>query len=274
MDKEGFKNKFMSATIDLSRELKEKFPEILGISISGSVACDNADEYSDIDLDIWLSDEVHQKWLFDCPLMQYFEKYSILRETPSNFSFGIGNEYKFDITILSIGGVEKNEWKIEQKATRHNSVIIVDSDDVVKNLLSKKLNVGFNEFISKEEYDVTVPNSEDYYKFYISAYLNYHIPVAIARKKFEQAHFNLTWATNLLVELLWTIHNRYYPYMKSRWFIVDYLSEEEKSLLAECQFIKEHSEEDVERRRALIRKLYKLLGYEEVTFYHEKLDLS
>lgn len=265
---------YKKIALEVARELKEKFDSIVGVSICGSVVFGNADEYSDIDIDIWLPDEIYREWIETCPLMDYFEKHSIQRETPHNFSFGIGNNYKFDITILSIKEVEKEEWKIEQKANRNNSIILIDTDDIVKNILDNKLNITPNEFVNKERYDVNTPNSEDYYKFYISAYLNYHVPVAVARNYFEQAHLNLTWATNLLIELLWTKHHRYYPYMKSRNFIQDNLNEEERKLLAECQIVKEHTAEDIKRRRKVIRDLYELLGYEEVTFYHEKIDLS
>lgn len=267
-------DKYLQVAKNLARELKIRFPYILGVSICGSVVCGNADEYSDIDLDIWLNDDAKKQWGVKCPLMDCFEKYAIMRETPSNFSFGIGDDYKFDLTILSIDEVEKEEWKVEQKANRNNSMILIDSNDIVKNTLSKKLGVETNAFVNKEKYDVNVPNSKDYYEFYISAYLNYHVPVAIARKSFEQAHLNLTWATNLLIELLWTKYHKYYPYMKSRLFVADNLNEDEKKMLSECQIVKAHNEDDIKRRREIIRELYKLLGYKEITFYHEKLDLS
>lgn len=273
--KEKLFEEYKNLAFDLAKGLKENFPEIIGISICGSVACGNSDEYSDIDLDLWLPDKVYKKWLIDCPLMEHFKQYSINRETPHNFSFGIRDDYKFDITILSIDEVREEEWKVEQKANRYNYILIFDTDSRIRNLLDEKLALNEESFGSKERYSAINPNPKEYYHFFISAYLNYNVPIAIVRKKFEQSHLNLTWALNLLLELLWTKHSKFYPYMKSRWFVVDkYLNDEQKELIREAQLIKEYSEEDVKRRRRVLRELYKKLGYNEVIFYHEKVDLS
>ena len=272
----NYSEKFKEVAIELTKEIRDVFKDdVLGISISGSLASDSADEFSDIDLDLWLSEETYKKWIVECPLMDYLKEYSPNRETPTNISFLIRDLYKFDLTLLSTDRVKKEVWKIEQKANRMDSIILFDADNIVKNLLNEKIKSESGTFNDKEKYSVTEPNPEEYYIFYISAYLNYHIPVAIAREKFEQAHLNLNWAINLLIELLWIKKIKFFPYMKSRWNLPEkYLNEDEKNLLGDAMVVKDHSKEDVQRRRKILRELFSKLGYKEIKFFHEKVDLS
>ena len=258
------------------QKIKKSFgKEIIGISISGSISYGSADEFSDIDLDVWLSEEVYEKWINKCPLVDYLREYNPNQETPTNISFIVKGSYKFDVALLSVERIKKEECKIEQKANRQNSVILLDTDNIIKNLLNEKLKEDKKDFEDKESYSVTDKNSESYYHFYISAYLNYHVPVALTRKRFEQAHLNLNWVINLLIELLWIKNGLFFPYMKSRWAIVEeVLNENQKNLLKDAQVIKEYDEEDVKRRRKLLRELYSDLGYQEIRFYHDKVDLT
>jgi hypothetical protein len=270
-----FQEEYKKIATQLAEELKKNLDEILGVSISGSIISNDADEYSDIDLDIWLSDETYEKWIVDCPLMTLFEKYGIKQETLSNYSFGLNEDYKIDMAILSIDEVRKTEWKIEQKANRYKSIIIFDSEDTIKNLLEEKLGYKNEEFTTKENYSVTIPNPEEYYSFYISAYLNYFIPLSTARGKIEQAHLNLNWTINLLLEIQWIKNKKFFPYTKKKWDVVDKcFNNEQKELIKQAQLIKEYTIYDIKRRRSLLRELYKKLSYEETVFYHGKIDLS
>jgi predicted nucleotidyltransferase len=272
----NYSEEFKKVAIELTKKIRENFKDdILGISISGSLAYGSADEFSDIDLDLWLPEETYKKWIVECPLMDYLKEYSPNKETPTNISFLIRDLYKFDLTLLSTDRIKKEVWKIEQKANRMNSIILFDTNNIVKNLLNEKIKSEARIFNDKEKYSVTEPNPEEYYIFYISAYLNYHIPVAIARKRFEQAQLNLNWALNLLIELLWVKHIKLFPYMKSRWNILEeYLDKEQIELLREAMVMKDHSKEDIQRRRKVLRELFSKLGYKETKFFHEKLDLS
>ncbi|HLC77864.1 MAG TPA: nucleotidyltransferase domain-containing protein [Candidatus Nanoarchaeia archaeon] len=268
-----YQSELKSVAANLAKDLKKTFPDITGISLSGSLAAGNADEFSDIDLDIWISEETYQKWMTHCPLMDYLISYSPNRETPSNISFLIDKSYKFDLAILSIDRVKTEEWKVEQKSDRKYSEIIFDSDNLVKDLLNQKTKSKPDSFDAKEKYSVLNPNP-DYYVFYISAYLNYHVPIAIVRNRFEQAHFLLNQSIHFLLNLLWLNNENFYPYDKSKWTIAEkVLNEEQKQLLSDAQLVKEYTAEDIRRRRQLLRDLYAKLGFKEITFYHEKVDL-
>lgn len=271
----NYSEKFKEAALKLAKNLKNKFGEdIIGISIYGSLAYGSADEFSDIDLDIWLPEETYKKWIIECPLIDYLKEYSPNRETPTNLSFCVGDSYKFDLTLLSIEGMVKEPWRVEQKSDRKDSIILFDKEDTIRKILDKMLKIEEEKFYTKEKYSVLNPNPE-YYIFYISAYLNYHVPVAIARKKFEQAHFLINQSILFLLNLLWLKKEKFYPYDKSKWIIVNkYLNEDEKNLLRDSMVVKDHSKEDIQRRRKVLRELFSKLGYKETKFYHEKLDLS
>lgn len=266
---------YLEKAKELANELKKEFgDEILGITISGSLTYGNADDFSDIDLDLWLTEEVYKKWVVGCPLMDFFSKYGIKRETPTNFSFGVGETHKFDLALLSVERVKQEEWKVEQKADRKKSIILFDKNDIVKNLLNEKIKIKKDPFDTKEKYSVLNPNPE-YYIFYFSAYLNYHVPVAIARKKYDSAHFLINQAINFLFNLLWLDNEDFYPYDKSKLVLFEkHLTKEQYNLLKEAFLLKDFTEEDINRRRKILRELFSKLGYKEVTFYHEKLDLS
>ncbi|MEI6058600.1 MAG: nucleotidyltransferase domain-containing protein [archaeon] len=274
MADKSLQESYLDLAKSLSEELRKEFPEIVGLGVFGSLSVGTADEYSDIDLDIWLHEDAYIRWICSCPLLRYFEKYSIKRETPSNLSFCISDKYKLDLNLLSIEGVRKEEWKTERKATRYMSIILFDKEDIIKNLLKEKLNTERNNFENKEKYSVTTQNPEEYYLFFISAYLNYFTPLSLARKRFEQAHLNLNWGISLILELQWIKYYNFFPYTKSRWTIVDKFNDNQKDMIREAQLIKDHTENDVQRRRKILRELYSSLGYKEITFDHDKLDLS
>lgn len=265
---------FKEIAKEIANQLIKEFPEISGISLCGSIALGNSDEFSDIDLDVWLPNNVYKKWSEKCPLMDFFKEYSINRETPTNFSFCVKEKYKIDMALLSVEEMLSKEWKVEQKADRKYSQILYDKNDSIKALLTTKLKSSKGIFNSKEEYSIYDP-SPSYYKFYISAYLNYHVPVALARNRIEQAHFLINQAVHYLINLLWIEKEDFYPYDKSKWLVIDnHLNDEQKGLIKESMKIIDFSEEDVKRRRKSLRELYKRLGYEEISFYHEKIDLS
>ena len=256
--------------------LKLKFPEIVGASISGSISMGLADKYSDIDIDIWLDSETFSKWIKEesCPLLEYLKEYNVYRELPTNLSF-IKGDYKFDLALLSIEEIKKDKWKIEQKANRKNSIIVYDKEDIIKELIKEKTRNEEIVFREKEKYSNESPCSNEYYNFFISAYLNYNAPIAIARKKYEQAHLNLNRTIQLICEYLWARSQGHYPYPKSFWAITNkVLDQESKKLLSEAILAKENSEEDINRRRKLLQEFCKLNDIPTIKFYHHLVDLS
>ena len=257
-------------------ELRERYSCILGLSISGSISLGLADEFSDIDIDVWLNEEDFKIWEIEetCPLIEHFSCHDINREMPTNFSF-IKGGYKFDIAIHSVERVRRDVWKIEQKANRKSSIIVHDTNNIIKELIRQKTENKKINLETKEKYSSESPCSEEYYNFFISAYLNYFCPLSVARKSYEQGHLNLNRLISFILEYLWVKDYGYFPYVKSQWAIVKRrLTGSQQEILKQASLIKFHSEEDVNRRRILLRELCTELNIPITKFYHHKTSLE
>ncbi|MBP7708091.1 hypothetical protein KA107_00260 [Candidatus Pacearchaeota archaeon] len=251
--------------------LKNRFPVIQGLSISGSISFNLEDDYSDIDIDIWLGEEDYESWRTECPLMELFKKEDIKKEQASNYSF-VRDGFKYDFTLISIKGIMKEDWSIEQRFKRSKSYILQDPSGIVLRILQLKTAFSWDVFDSK---DRDVKMSIDFYSFYIGAYLNYFTPIAIKRKQYEQANFDIDFAINLFLEYLFIRNKSFYPHNKSKWVLGEkFLSVEDRKLLSECKLIKEHSLKEIKRRRDIIKDLCSNQNLTLINFTHHKGSLN
>ena len=260
-----------SAAFMLVEELKENFKDIGGISLSGSVAQGRADEYSDIDLDIWLYDDKYVGWLENCPLLTFYEKHSIKQECPANYVF-IKGDNKFDLTLFSIEQTKKEDWRIEQKGRRTDSIIIFDPHGVVKEILDEKTFHSLGEDYNNKELDAKF--SLKFYSFMINAYLGYFVPVSSKRKQYEQANLDLDFALILLLEYIYLKKGLFFPDNKSKWQIVNTLDKDLAEQFSEAKLIREHSVLEIKRRRKILYDLCLRLGLSREKFSHHKIDLE
>lgn len=255
--------------ISFAEELKTIFPEIIGISISGSVAGGYADDYSDIDLDIWLENDDYEKWSKNSPLIEKFNNYKIKKETSSNYTL-IRKNRKFDLTLFSIKRTKEAVWRIEQKARRQNSIIVHDQQNMIKNLLTKKILFSLSDNFNDKENDIKL--SRDFYPFFIGAYVNYFVPIAIKRKQIEQAHINLDFAINLLLEYVCIKNNKFFPDVKSKWqYASKYLPLSTLAKLREAKLVKSYKVKEIERRRTLLNEVSLELKIPKVKFTNPNL---
>jgi len=264
-NKKEFQKILSSKAKELAEELKENFKEIKGISISGSVADGIADEYSDIDLDIWLSDKTYEIWAKNSPLIEKYRNNQIKRETPVNYTLLVKGK-KFDLTIFSIEKTIEELWRIEQIARRQNSIILYDPENHVKNSLSKKI-CWINEgemFCNKEK---NTKLSIDFYHFFINAYIDYFVPIALKREQYIQANIDLDFALNLILEYACIINKNFYPDTKSKWAHASkYLDKDIIDTLSEAKLIKSHSSLEIKRRSDLLKKVISDLKIPTIEF--------
>ena len=251
-------------------ELKRKFSQIKGISISGSVAEGVADKYSDIDLDIWLSDSDYESWVKECPLVEEYGEYELRKETPSNYTL-LRDNFKFDFTLFSIEKTKEAIWRIEQLARRQNSIIIHDPENHVSAILHTKTLLIKSKNFEQKECDKKFSN--EFYTFFIGAYINYFTPIEIKRGNFEQAHIDLDFAINLLLEYSFILKDSFFPEVKSKWtYAVKLFNKSVLDKLRDAKLVLAYNISDIERRRKILNEILVDLSIPSVSFSNHHLD--
>lgn len=260
-----------SKSIEFSKELQNNFKKIKGISVSGSVSSGYADEYSDIDIDIWLSNRNYKEWAKHCPLMGKYKNF-IKQETSSNYTITIDGT-KYDVSLFSIEKSRRDIWRLEQIERRQNSIILFDTAGTVKNILKDKISISRGYQLSSKEVDSKLSNN--FYPFFINAYLNYFTPIAIKRQQFIQAHLDLNFAIYLLLEYVCVKNNRFFPDTKSKWNVASaFLKPSIIIKFKKAQLIKSYDEEEIHRRRKLLNEISSYLEIKKIVFFNPNISIE
>src|SRR3989344_3499951 len=247
--------RYKESAKEIAEILKSKYPEIIGVSISGSVSKDMADEYSDLDIDIWLSREGYKKWTENCPLKDDFKRYGINSESPVCHTF-IKDKIKYDTVLFSVEDIKNQDWRIEQKERRTNSIILIDTNKTVENLLQEKTKFELSSNFINKENDLHL--NEDFHRWLISVYIDYFPKVALKRGQLEQAHHDLDIAFSSVLNYMYFKNNSFHTEHKSKWTYAEkFMSKELKNVLKEAKLVKEYSTEDIKRRINLLNKCCK-----------------
>lgn len=216
---------------DLSKE-----NGVIGITLCGGLSRGYADELSEIDLIVYLENEVYNDWITG------------MGPIPHSDALWKGNYV--DVEFFSFEKEAKENWDLIKKWDASYNVILFDP--------KKKIEVLFNEkdvFSSLEKYQCI---SEYYGKcMYIG---NLVILQWINRGDPLAANQLISNAISALIGLVFLANDEYPPHEK--WalnysYSLKWLPKDWKNRISEIILTKEVSVEEVERRRGLFIDLYK-----------------
>jgi predicted nucleotidyltransferase len=218
-------------TNDISKE-----HGVIGITLCGGLSRGYADELSEIDLYIYLEDNVYIDWIAGMgPLPQ---------------SDALWNGNYIDIEFLSFEKEFKEEWDLIKKWDASYNVILFDPEAKIKALLNKK-----DVFSSQEKFHCL---SKAFGKcMYIG---NLVILQWIKRGDSISANRLITNALSGLIDLVFLANDEYPPYEK--WalnysYSLKWLPKDWKKKISEILLTKEISIKEAERRHGLFVELYK-----------------
>jgi len=209
---------------------------VIGITLSGGLSRGYADELSEIDLNVYLENEVYNDWITG------------MGPIPHNDALWKGNYV--DVEFFSFENEIKENWDLTKKWDASYNIILFDPDKKIKALFYEK-----DVFTSQEEYQCILQNFEKC--MYIG---NLVILQWIKRGDPLAANQLISSAISSLISLAFLANNEYPPYEK--WalnysYSLKWLPKDWKKRISEIILTKQISVEEVERRRELFIKLYK-----------------
>ncbi|MFX0039757.1 MAG: nucleotidyltransferase domain-containing protein [Promethearchaeota archaeon] len=231
----GQYNEMMENAKKIANDISTK-AGVIGITLCGGLSRGYADELSEIDLNIYLEDDVYNDW--------------ITGMGPLPHSDALWNDNYIDIEFLSFDKEFKEEWDLIKKWDASYNVILYDPEDKIKALLNKK-----DVFSSQEKFHCL---SKAFGKcMYIG---NLVVLQWINRGDPISANQLITNALLGLTSLVFLANDEYPPYEK--WalnysYSLKWLPKDWKKRVSEVLLTKEISIKEAERRRALFIELYK-----------------
>lgn len=209
---------------------------VIGITLCGGLSRGYADEMSEIDLNLYLENEVYNDWITG------------IGPIPHNDALWKGNYV--DVEFLSFENEVKENWDLIKKWDASYNVILFDPEKKIEDMFYER-----DVFSSREKYQCI---SEYFRKcVYIG---NLVILQWIKRGDPLAANQLISSAISGLIDLLFLANDEYPPYEK--WalnysYSLKWLPKDWKKRISEIILTKEMSVEEVKRRRDLFIKLYK-----------------
>ncbi|MFX0024446.1 MAG: DUF4037 domain-containing protein [Candidatus Hermodarchaeota archaeon] len=231
----GKYNEMMENTKKIVSDIsKEK--GVIGITLCGGLSRGYADELSEIDLNIYLEDDIYEDWIIG------------MGPIPHNDALWKG--YYVDIDFLSFNKEIKEEWDIIKKWDASYNLILFDPESKIEALFIEK-----DVFTSHEKFQLI---SKYFGKcMYIG---NLVILQWISRGDPMAANQLINNAIPSLLGLVFLANDEYPPYEKwalnysysLKWLPIDW-----KIRISEIVLTKEISIKEAERRHKLFVELYK-----------------
>ncbi|MFX1419923.1 MAG: nucleotidyltransferase domain-containing protein [Promethearchaeota archaeon] len=209
---------------------------IVGITLCGGLSRGYADELSEIDLNIYLEDNVYNDWIIG------------MGPVPHGDALWKGNYV--DIDFFSFEKEKIEEWGLIKKWDASYNVILFDPEAKIEALFNKK-----DVFSSQEKFHCLSKSFEKcmYIGSLVSLqWINRGDPIA--------ANQLISNALSGLIDLVFLANDEYPPYEK--WalnysYSLKWLPQDWRKRISEIILTKELSIKEAERRRDLFIKLYK-----------------
>jgi hypothetical protein len=232
------KGKYLEMLDDAKKIAQELSKEkgVLGITISGGISRGYADELSEIDLNIYLEDNVYNDWI------------SGLGPVPHGDA--LWNGKYVDLDFLSYQKELDKEWGIVKKWDSSYNVIIYDPEGKIERLFNIK-----DIFTSKEKFECV---SEYFEKCLYMG--NLVVLQWINRGDALSANHLINHAISSLVSMVFFANNEYPPHKK--WalnysYSLKWLPTNWKKRISDILLTNELTIEEAKRRREIFIKLYK-----------------
>lgn len=211
---------------------------IIGITIGGGLARGYVDEFSDIDLNIYLDSRTFHMWKNKkCPVI-------------------LGDHYwkgqLSEIEIYDYQEEKKRDWTLQERWEKKSEIIFKDTNSKIKNLLKEKI-------IWKDgEKSSSLKFIKEMSEWYVTE-LAWHW---IKRGDIVQSHYVLNHSIDWILDYVLIKNNQFIPFAK--WKVHYALLAKNKpnnfnKQIRECMKIKEFNEKDVLRRQKVLLSLLKNL---------------
>ncbi|MFX1390440.1 MAG: DUF4037 domain-containing protein [Promethearchaeota archaeon] len=232
------KGKYSEMLIDAKKIASELSMEmgVLGITISGGISRGYADDFSEIDLNIYLEEDVYNNW--------------ILGMGPVPHGDALWKGKYVDLDFLSLKKEIEEEWSLIKKWDASYNKILFDPEGKIEQLFNKK-----DIFSSREKFECV---SEYFEKcMYIG---NLVVLQWISRGDPLAANQLINNAISSLISMVFFANDEYPPYEK--WalnysYSLKWLPNQWKIRLSDIIITKEISIEEAKRRHILFIELYK-----------------
>ncbi len=209
---------------------------VIGITLCGGLSRGYADELSEIDLNVYLEDDIYKEW--------------IIGMGPVPHSDALWENNYVDIEFFSFDKEIKDEWDLIKKWDASYNLILFDPETKIKSLFNKK-----DVFSSQEKFHCL---SKSFGKcmyignLVILQWINRGDPIA--------ANQLINNALSGLIDLVFLANDEYPPYEK--WalnysYSLKWLPKDWKKKISKILLTKEISIKEAERRRGLFIELYK-----------------
>lgn len=214
---------------------------VIGIVFMGGLVRGFVDKYSDLDIDVFLS-ERNEK------LRMQIYKMGLEEERRAGIDI--------DLEIHFLEDFKRWKWDEVDKWDFSHSKIVFDPEGEIKKIFREKLRYPKNFWIKR------VVVCAEYLKWYCcptKEEVGTISEACIARGDLVAAHYCLNYAIDLLLRIIFALNQEYLPAPKWRIFYsyqlkglpVDY-----KELIKEAMRINNYSEKDFKRRLKAIRKIW------------------
>lgn len=209
---------------------------VIGITLCGGLSRGYADELSEIDLIVYLEDNIYRDWI------------SGMGPIPHNDALWKGNYV--DIEFFSFQKELLEEWELIKKWDASYNVILFDPEKKIDALLKDK-----DIFSSKEKYQCAS-------KYFVQCMYIGDLVIQQWIKRGDPLAANqlINAAISSLIGLVFLTNDEYPPYEK--WalnysYSLKWLPKKWKERISEILITNEHSIKEAERRHKLFVKLYK-----------------
>lgn len=179
-------------------ELK-KFPEVIGILITGGLARGFADKFSDIDIEFFLHEKDFDKW----------ERKSPVKLNRKIYNNDVEIEF-FNFEGFSDSNNDDSNWTMENRWDKSRSKIVYDPDGKVRKLLESKV------VFRKDELKESIKRAHKYAYWFG----NMVSESWLERGDIVSATSSINIALENLVDFLFLINGEFIPHRKWKFFYV------------------------------------------------------
>jgi len=226
---------------NIAKEYSKKISEyygVIGVAVGGGIGRGHSDEFSDIDIFIFLESETYKKWKKKSPIPGGDHQYK---------------DYWIETEFFDYGAEKEGVWRIEDRWERKHHIILFDKNSKIQKLYNKKLIFG------QKEKNKIHEHLSDMVGWYIA-----ELPkVWIKRGNIPQAHYVMNTGIDWVIEYIFLQNNYFTPWAKWKLhyvFLMDRLPQNFKKNILEAIKIKDYTEKDVLRRQKILIKILKQLA--------------
>lgn len=220
-------------------ELK-KLTEVIGIVVTGGIARGFADEFSDVDIEVFLHNKDYIKWEKNPP---------IELNRMINGKEIVEIEF-FDYEDYLEPKNDEYNWTLANRWDKTYANIVYDPENKIKDLLSSKV------MFRQNELERLLCRSHKYAYWY-----GFMVTESwIARGDIISAQISINYAVDNLIDYIYLSNKKYFPHMKWKYYYVkelETLPDNFSNILDELVLKNIYSEDDIKRKFEIFQILFR-----------------